>query len=82
VLHAALHAPQLPTSFVVFTQVAFAPLLQRVGVAADPQVWPQAGGAPLQVAVPLTGIGQSEHVVPHELVDVDVSGTQVPAQLW
>jgi hypothetical protein len=82
VLQAALQAPQLPLSFAVFTHVAFAPLLHRVGVVAVGQVWPHASGVPLQVAVPLAGIGQSEHVVPHELVDVDVSGTQVPAQLW
>jgi hypothetical protein len=68
-------------SLVVFTHVAFAPLLHSVGVAADPQTCPQAGGAPLQVAVPRAGIGQSEQVVPHELVEVDVSGTQVPLQL-
>jgi hypothetical protein len=37
VLHARPHPPQLPVSFVVLTQVAFAPLLHRVGRAGFAQ---------------------------------------------
>jgi hypothetical protein len=67
--------------FAVLTQPADAPVPQSVG-NAPPQVWPHAGGVPAHVAVPLTGVGQRAHVFPHELVEVDVSGTQVPLQLW
>jgi hypothetical protein len=82
VLHPWPHPPQLAGSLVVFTQVAFAPGLQIVGVAAFAQACPQAGGVPPQLEVPRTGAGQSEHDVPHELVEIDVSGTHVPVQLW
>lgn len=82
VLHAWPHPPQLAGSFVVFTQVAFAPWLQSVGVAAFAQACPHAGGVPPQLALPRTGAGQSEHVVPQELVEIDVSGTHVPPQGW
>jgi len=82
VLHAWPHPPQLPGSLVVFTQVALAPALHSVGVAAFPQACPQAGGVPPQLDMPRTGTGQTEHDVPHELVEIDVSGTHVPAQSW
>ena len=45
-----------------------------------PQAPPQTGGAPEQVAVPWVGTVHGAHVVPHELVEVESSLTQVPVQ--
>ncbi len=72
--------PQLAGSLVVFAHDALLPLPHSVGAAAA-QLCPQAGGVPLQLAWPFNGAGQRPHVVPHELVEVEVSGTQVPVQL-
>lgn len=83
VLQAWPQPPQLAGSFVVLTHSALAaPALHRVGLAVVPQTSWQASGAPAQVAMPPSGVEHSEHVVPHELVDIEVSGTQVPLQLW
>jgi hypothetical protein len=82
VLQAWPHPPQLAGSLVVFTQLALAPALHRVGVAAFAQACPHAGGVPPQLEVPRTGAGQTEQLVPQELVEIDVSGTHVPVQLW
>jgi hypothetical protein len=80
-LHAIAQPPQLAGSLVVFAHNALLPPLPHsVGTAAA-QLCPQAGGVPLQLAWPFTGAGQRAHVVPHELVEVEVSGTQVPLQL-
>jgi hypothetical protein len=80
VLHAAPHAPQLLESVVTFTHDAAAALPQSVGRVLG-QVSPQAGGVPAHVGWPPAGAGQTLQVVPHELVDVEASGTQVPLQL-
>jgi hypothetical protein len=79
VLHAAPQAPQLAASFVVFTQ-ALLPL-QNVGSSGLLHDSMQEGGVPLQTAVPLAGAEHAAHVVPHDPVDVELSGTQVPLQL-
>jgi hypothetical protein len=88
-LHALPHAPQFPGSFVVFTHFALAPGLHSVGpfgvgpLGVAAQAWPHPGGAPLQLALPPPpGVGHMPHVVPQELVDSELSGTQVPLQLW
>jgi hypothetical protein len=83
VLQTSPHVPQFPGSFVVFTHFALAPGLQSVGVAGvAAQDWPHAGGVPLQLAVPPpVGVGHMPHVVPQELVDIELSGTHVPLQL-
>jgi hypothetical protein len=81
VLHAAPQDPQLDVSFVVFAHRAPSPEPQSFGRSPG-QDWPQTGGVPLHVAEPLLGAGHKAQVVPHELVDVELSGVQVPLQLW
>jgi hypothetical protein len=80
--------PQLPGSFVKFTQA----LPQRFGNEPPLHDIPQVGVAPAQVAWPFVGGGHAVHVaVPHELGDVllehvplqsCVPAAQTQAELW
>lgn len=80
VLHAVSQRPQWAGSFAVFTHTALLPVPQRVVFGAVVHDWPQTGGVPLQVGMPPAGVGQIAHDVPQELVELEVSGTQVPLQ--
>jgi len=77
VLHCLPQEPQLPVSLVRFVHPVLPPLPQRSGWSPG-QLWKQAGGLPLHDAPPPLGAEHTAQLVPHELVDVELSGTHVP----
>ncbi len=74
--NAAPHPPQLFLSVVVLTQA----LPQSVGYATLSHSSPQTGAAPVHVAVPFVGAAHGAQLVPHDVIEVDLSLTHVPEQ--